>query len=100
MKPTPDPEITNRILGAFQNTPVMNIEQVAKSAKTTTITATKHLSRLAKKARSGNIPVEEIAYLLQPRGQLYERGLSKKERRCTGPLSYQHQGPGTPVQSS
>ena len=49
MRPTPDPEITNRILGAFQSSPVMNIDQVAKRAKTTKITATKHLSRLSQK---------------------------------------------------
>lgn len=56
MRPTPDPEITNRILGAFHNTPVMNLGQVAKLAKTTKITATKHLSRLAKKGTVREYP--------------------------------------------
>jgi DNA-binding MarR family transcriptional regulator len=34
----------------------MNIEQVAKSAKTTTITVTKHLSRLAQKGTVREYP--------------------------------------------
>ena len=70
MKPTPDPEITIRILGAFQNTPVMNIEQVAKSAKTTTITATKHLSRLAKKGTVREYPCGRNRIFVAIRGAI------------------------------